>query len=240
MVLFVVILTILQNNVPLNLGTALLKFIVVTGGGVLIGGLCGYLIYRIIKLTEDHLLQVTLTVVLVFGTPLIAEFLHCSGIIAVVVAGLMIGKGRLSCMSTKGHQTTETFWEVIDFILNSLIFIIIGIELQVVGMDDLIAYKELILTGVLIVLLSRAFIVYCTMFVYNKIIKPSLPKKWNHILFWGGLRGTIPIILMLELPDFQYRPLFLSATFSIVLFSIIIQGLTIEPLLKKLDLQQKK
>ena len=90
----------------------------------MIGGLCGYLIYRIIKLTEDHLLQVTLTVVLVFGTPLIAEFLHCSGIIAVVVAGLMIGKGRLSCMSTKGHQTTETFWEVIDFILNSLIFII--------------------------------------------------------------------------------------------------------------------
>lgn len=239
-VLFVVILTMIQNNVPFDFGTALLQFLIVTGGGALIGGLCGYLMYRIIKLTDDHLLQVTLTVVLVFGTPLIAELLHCSGIIAVVVAGLMLGKGRLSCMSAKGHETAKIFWEVIDFILNSLIFIIIGVELQVVGKDNLISYKEFILSGILIVVFSRAFIVYGTMYSLNGIIKPSIPAIWNHVLFWGGLRGTIPIILMLQLPDFPYRPLFLSATFGIVLFSIIIQGLTIEPLLKKLNLQHEK
>ena len=164
-----------------------------------------------------------LTVVLVFGTPLIAEYLHCSGIIAVVMAGLMMGSGRLSCMSDKGHETAETFWEVIDFILNSLIFLIIGIELQVVGKNDLIAFREPVTIGILVVLLARALIVYLTMYGYNRILKPIVPSKWNHILFWGGLRGTIPIILMLELPEFQYRSLFLSATFGIVLFSIIVR-----------------
>jgi CPA1 family monovalent cation:H+ antiporter len=235
-VLFVVILAMIQNNTPLNFGSALFQFLMVTGGGALVGGLCGYIIYRIIKLTDDHLLEVALTVVLVFGTPLIAEYLHCSGIIAIVVAGLMIGKGRLSCMTAKGHETAETFWEIIDFILNSLIFLIIGIELQVIGKNDLVAFKWPILVAVLFVLISRALVVYLTLYGCNRILKQTVPPKWSHILFWGGLRGTIPIILMLQLPEFQYRSLFLSATFGIVLFSIIIQGLTIEGLLKRLKI----
>ena len=237
-VLFMVLLTMIQNNEPLNLGHALIQFLLVTGGGALVGGLCGYLIFRLIKPIDDPLLEVSLTIVLVFGTPLIAEFLHCSGIIAVVVAGLMMGKGRVSYMSLKSRKTSETFWEVIDFIMNSLVFLMIGIQLQVIGKNDLLNFKGLILIGIVAVLISRILIVYPTIYAYNRILKPTIPSTWNHILFWGGLRGTIPIILMLQLPEFQYRPLFLSATFGIVLFSIIIQGLTIEPLLKRLNLQQ--
>ena len=236
-VLFMVLLTMIQNNEPLNLGQALIQFLLVTGGGALVGGLCGYLIFRLIKPIDDPLLEVTLTVVLVFGTPLIAEFLHCSGIIAIVVAGLMMGKGRVSYMSVKSRKTSETFWEVIDFIMNSLVFLMIGIQLQVIGKNDLLNFKGLILIGIVAVLISRILIVYPTIYAYNKILKSTIPSTWNHILFWGGLRGTIPIILMLQLPEFQYRPLFLSATFGIVLFSIIVQGLTIEPLLKRLKLQ---
>ena len=227
-VLFIVILTMIQYNKPLNLGTALFQFLLVTGGGALIGGLCGYLVCRLIKTIDDHLLEVTLTVVLAFGAPLIAESLHCSGIIAVVTAGLMIGAGRLSYMSPKSKETVKTFWKIIDFIVNSLIFLIIGLQLQVIGKNNLLEFKGLILIGIM---------VYPIILSYNRISKPSIPLVWNHVLFWGGLRGTIPIILMLQLPEFQYRPLFLSATFGIVLFSIIIQGLTIEPLLKKLKLQ---
>ena len=238
-VLFMVILTMIQNKEPLNLGHALFQFILVTGGGAMVGGLCGFLVHQLLKTIEDHLLEVTLTVVLAFGAPLLAESLHCSGIIAVVVAGLMMGKGRLSCMSSKSRETIETFWEVIDFIMNSLIFLLIGIQLQVIGKNDLFEFKGLILIGVMAVLISRILIVYPTIYGFNQILKPSIPSTWNHVIFWGGLRGTIPIILMLQLPEFQYRSLFLAATFGVVLFSIIIQGLTIEPLLKKFKLQQK-
>ena len=92
----------------------------------------------------------------------------------------------------------------------------IGIELQVIGMNNLIAYKEPISIGILVILISRAMVVYLTMYGVNQILKPPVPSKWNHILFWGGLRGTIPIILMLAVAgisvptaifirDFQYR-----------------------------------
>jgi CPA1 family monovalent cation:H+ antiporter len=141
-------------------------------------------------------------------------------------------------MSIKSRKTLETFWEVIDFIMNSLVFLMIGIQLQVIGKNDLLNFKGLILIGIVAVLISRILIVYPTIYAFNRIVKPPIPSAWNHILFWGGLRGTIPIILMLQLPEFQYRPLFLSATFGIVLFSIIVQGLTIEPILKRLGLQQ--
>ena len=237
-VLFIVILTMIQNNESLNLGQTLYQFLLVTGGGVLVGGLCGYLIYQLLKTIKNHLLEVSLTVLLAFGTPLIAESIHCSGIIAVVVAGFMMGKGRLSCLSSKSRETVETFWTVIDSIMISFIFFMIGLQLQVIGKNNLLEFKGLILIGIVVVLISRVLVIYPTNWAYYRISKYSIPLKWNHILFWGGLRGTIPIILMLQLPAFQYRTLFLSATFGIVLFSIIVQGLTIEPLLRRLKLQQ--
>ena len=233
-VLFMVILTMLQNKEPLNLGYALMQFLLVTGGGALVGGLCGLLAHQILKIINNHLLELSLTIILAFGTPLIAESLHCSGIIAVVVAGLMMGKSRLSCMSSKGQKTIETFWGIIDFIIISLIFIIIGLQFQGIGKNNLLEFKGLILIGIAAVLISRVLVIYPTIYGCNRVLKSSIPLAWNHVLFWGGLRGIIPIILMLQLPNFQYRPLFLSATFGIVLFSIIIQGLTIEGLLKKL------
>lgn len=237
-VLFMVILTMIQNNTPLNWGQALYHFLLVTGGGVLIGGLCGYLMYKLFKTIANPLLKIFLTIVLVFGTPFIAELLDCSGIIAVVAAGLMMGKGRLSRIPRKSREVVETFWSVIDSIMISFIFFMIGLQLQVIGKNNLLEFKGQILTGIAVVLISRSLVIYPTIIGLNRILKPSIPLAWDHALFWGGLRGTIPIILMLQLPDFQYRPLFLSATFGIVLFSIIVQGLTIEPLLKKLKIQQ--
>ena len=237
-VLFMVILIMIQNNQPLNLGHAFFQFLLVTGGGALIGCLCGYLIHRLINIAHDHILEVLLTMVLAFGTPLIAESLHYSGIIAVVVAGLTMGKERLSCLSTKSRNTIENFWTNIDFIMISLVFFMIGLQLQFIGKDNLNKFKALLLIGVIIVLASRILVIYPTIYACNRLLNSSIPLAWDHILFWGGLRGTIPIILMLQLPEFQYRPLFITVTFGIVLFSIIIQGLTIEGLLKKLNFQK--
>jgi CPA1 family monovalent cation:H+ antiporter len=172
-----------------------------------------------------------------FGSPIIAESLHCSGIIAVVTAGLVLGVGKLSYMSSKSKETVTTFWKIIDIIVNSIIFLIIGLQLQVIGINNLLEYKGLILMGIMAALISRILVVYPTIWAYNQTTKHSIPLVWNHVLFWGGLRGTIPIILMLQLPEFQYRPLFLTATFGIVLFSIIVQGLTIKGLLRRLKMQ---
>jgi len=235
-VLFIVILTMIQSHQPLDLGRAIYQFLLVTGGGALVGGLCGYLIHRLLKTIKDPLLGVALTIVLAFGSPFIAESLHCSGIIAVVIAGLVLGAGKLSYMSSKSKEAVTTFWKIIDIIVNSIIFLIIGLQLQAIGINNLLEYKGLILIGIMAALISRVLVVYPTIWACNQISKPLIPLVWNHVLFWGGLRGTIPIILMLQLPEFQYRPLFLSATFGIVLFSIIVQGLTIEPLLRKLKL----
>jgi CPA1 family monovalent cation:H+ antiporter len=236
-VLFVVILTMIQSHQPLDLGSALFQFLLVTSGGALVGGLCGYLIHQLLKTIKDPLLGVALTIVMAFGSPIIAESLHCSGIIAVVTAGLVLGVGKLSYMSSKSKETVTTFWKIIDIIVNSIIFLIIGLQLQVIGINNLLEYKGLILMGIMAALISRILVVYPTIWAYNQTTKHSIPLVWNHVLFWGGLRGTIPIILMLQLPEFQYRPLFLTATFGIVLFSIIVQGLTIKGLLRRLKMQ---
>jgi len=235
-VLFVVILSMIQNHEPLNFGKALMQFLSVTVGGALVGFLCGYLTQRLIKIIDNDLLGLFLTIILAFGTPLIAEFLRCSGIIAIVVAGLMMGESRLACMSLKTRKLVESFWGTIDFFMISLIFFMIGLQLQVIGINNLVEFKGLILIGLVVILISRTLVVYPTIHGYNRILKPPIPLLWDHVLFWGGLRGTIPIILMLQLPEFQYRPLFLSATFGIVLFSILVQGLTIEGLLRRLKI----
>jgi len=235
-VLFIVFLSMIQNHQPLNLGRALFQFLTVTGGGILIGGLCGYLIDRLLKTINNKLLGIALTAALAFGTPLIAESLHLSGIIAVVAAGILIGADQLSYMSSSNKERIKSFWNVLDLIMNTIIFLLIGLQLQVIGKNNFSEFKGLILIGIVSVLISRILIVYPIISICNKFSKPMIPLAWNHILFWGGLRGTIPIILMLQLPEFQHRQLFLAATFSIVLFSIIIQGLSIEPLLKKLNI----
>lgn len=237
-VLFAVFLGMIQHHEPLHLGVALVQFLLATAGGAAVGGFFGFALSRLISPINDPFVEVTLTVVLVLGVPLIAASLHVSGIIAIVAAGLVMGHSRLSGMSALTRRTTETFWEVIDFILNSLIFLIIGLELRFIGIHNLITYKWSIAAGILVVLAARAVVVYATMYGYNLVLKTRIPLEWSHILYWGGLRGTIPIILMLQLesPQFPYTPLFLSATFGIVLFSIIFQGMTIEGLLKKFKL----
>ncbi|MEI7999218.1 MAG: sodium:proton antiporter, partial [Candidatus Omnitrophota bacterium] len=198
-VLFAIILSMIQSNQPLNVSHALVQFLIVAGGGALVGALCGFVITALMKPLQDHLLQVVLTVILTFGTPLLADALHCSGLIAVIVAGLVMGKTRMS-LPVKNRETIESFWETIDFIMNSLVFLIIGLQLQIIGTHNLIELKNFILIGIFIVLLSRIFIVYPSVFFHNLFPQLPLPSSWNHILFWGGLRGTIPMLLALQLP----------------------------------------
>lgn len=241
-VVYSVILGLVVGHGQFDLAHSVWEFFIVAGGSVVLGAVLGYLTYLVLGKIDNHLLEVTLTIVLAFGAPLLAEHIHLSGIITVVVAGLVIGNyGRILSMSEKTVETVETFWEVIDFLVNSLLFLIIGIELQVVTLTDLESLWQPILWGVVVVIGARLIIVYPVVGILNKTTGSAIPWKWSHVLFWGGLKGSIPIALVVGMsPTVPHRGLFLTAAFGIVLVSLVFQGLTMKPLVSYLGLSEKK
>ena len=207
-------------------------FVKVCLGGAVIGLTFGFLCYRLMKGLDDHLLEVTLTVVLVFGSFLFAEMFHLSGVIAVVVAGLIIGNyGKLFSMSSRTIDTIDNFWEVVDFLINAVLFVLICLEMKAY-VGDLTSY---ILPGLLIigiVLLARALTVYPVYYFTSKT-RQAFPFGWAHIMVWGGLKGSIPIALVLGLPrDVPFRAEFLVFTAILVFFSLVVQSMTMKPLVK--------
>lgn len=239
-VVFMIILEMIRSHAHFDLGHALTKFLMVTGGGTVIGVAVGIGAYHLLKRLNDHLLEVAITVVITFGTPLLAEAFHFSGIIAIVVAGLIIGNyGKIYSMSNKTRETLDSFWEVIEFVINSLLFLIIGIELQVIPQARLIDLALPITISILAVIAARGLVVYPVIWMRNKFGNNDIPWKWKHVLFWGGLKGSISIALVVGLPaDMLYREMFLVLAFGVVLFTLIVQGLTMKPLIQSLKLNE--
>jgi CPA1 family monovalent cation:H+ antiporter len=233
-VVFLIVLAMILDKTPFNLGSTFISFVQITGGGTVIGGVLGYITYRILKTLDQPRLEAALTVVLALGASFLAEMLHCSGIIAAVVAGLIMGNyGRIFSMSEKTRETLDHFWGVLEFIINSLLFLVIGMELQEVGTHDLMQLWKPIVGAIIVLVFSRAVVVYPIVWLRNKMADNNIPHWWAHILCWGGLKGSISIALVVGLPkSLPYRHDFLVITFAVVLFTLIIQGLTIQPLVK--------
>lgn len=222
----------------LSLGDGVLRFFVVALGGAAIGLGLGYVVSRVTERIDDPQVEITLTTILAYGSFLLAEHFHLSGVIATVGAGLMIGNfGAKVGMSSRTRVALWSFWEYVGFVINSLIFLLIGIEVHIV---DLLEYWQPILLAILAVLLGRALAVYPLAPVARRLAEPY-PKTWNHVMFWGGIHGGVSIALALSLPpDFPQRSLILAMTFGVVAFSIVLQGLTISPLLRKLGIEAGK
>jgi CPA1 family monovalent cation:H+ antiporter len=142
-------------------------------------------------------------------------------------------------MDRQTRDTIETFFESVDFLINSFLFILIGIELQTVSGADLAANLRPLLAAVAAMLISRAVTVY-PLYTALNLVGAQRPARWSHVLFWGGLRGSIPIALLLGLPRHPeidpHRVTFLVAGFGVVFFSLVIQGLTMKPLLRWLGI----
>lgn len=240
-VIFTILLGMISEHTHFQMGESLREFAFVTGGGTLIGLIVGLAAYHLLKRIDDHLLEVSLTVAMTFGTPLLAEYFHFSGIIAIVVAGLIIGNyGRVYSMSEKTCLVLETFWEVIEFIINCLLFLVIGIELQYLLQGGVHFPWMAIAWSIFALLCSRLIVVYPIVWIKNRISSRKIPWSWAHILFWGGLKGSLSIAMVVLLPEsIPYRSTFLMIAFSIVVFSLIVQGLTMKPLLRKLQLSQE-
>jgi CPA1 family monovalent cation:H+ antiporter len=215
----------------------MLAFALVVGGGLLVGALAGSLVSRLIARIDDHLIEITLTTILTYSVFVIAEALHVSGVIAVVSAGLVLGNiGARRGMSPTTRLALLTFWEYVAFLLNSAIFLLIGLEMN---LGSLVADLLPALVAIGAVLLARAVVVYGLGLIILPL-PPVLPRRWLHVLFWAGLRGAVSLAVVLSLPiDLPARSLLLNLTFGVVLFTLLTQGLTMDLLLRRLGMVQR-
>ena len=198
-------------------------------GGAVFGYVIGYIAFRMLASIDNYQVEVLLTLGLVLGGYALASELHVSGPIAIVVAGLLIGnKGRKYAMSDKTREHLDNFWELIDEILNAMLFVLIGLEVLVLSFN-----MEYLIAGIImipVVLLIRFISVGIPVSIMK--LRQTFTPKIVRILTWGGLRGGISIALVLTLPHGEYREALLVITYVIVVFSILVQGMTVGKLVK--------
>ena len=198
-------------------------------GGVGFGLIAGYVVNRMLASIDSYQVEILLTLGLVFGGYALAGALHISGPIFVVVAGLLIGnRGRKYAMSDRTREHLDDFWELIDEILNAVLFVLIGLEVLVLSFDVTYIYAGLVMIPLT---LSVRFITVGIPVSIMKLRKTFTPNVVR-ILTWGGLRGGISIALALTLPVGESREALLVITYVVVIFSIIVQGLTVGKLIK--------
>ena len=213
-----------------DLAEGVVAFVRVAAGGIVVGFVLGWLISRLIGQVDNYLIETTLTTVLAYGAYLIAEQLHVSGVLAVVVAGLVNGNLGPQGMSPTTRIVLFNFWEYLAFLVNSFVFLLIGME---VNISTLIGSWRPILWAILAVLAARSLTTYSLTWLGNRVSEP-IPLPWQHVLNWGGLRGAISLALALSLPIAlgPERNTVQTMAFGVVLFTLLVQGTTMKPLLK--------
>lgn len=207
----------------LSLGKGLALFTFEAGGGLMIGAALGWLVWRVNEHIDDHLIEITLSTILAYGSYLLAQQMHTSGVMAVIAAGLVYGNLAMErSMSVHTRLTLGHTWEYLGFLCNSLVFLLIGTQ---VDLTKLVAQAGPIVAAFVVVSLARA--------VALAVLAPfsGLPLRWQPVVFWAGLRGSIAMALgmALTIPE---REQVLLLTFGVVLLSLFVQGLTIKPLLR--------
>ncbi|MGJ8674928.1 MAG: cation:proton antiporter [Pseudoalteromonas sp.] len=223
-VIFVLLLGVLSSgDIPTTYHVAH-TFGVEAGGGIVFGLVLGGILYYLLKSIDSYQEEVLLTLAGVIGGYTLASHWHLSGPLAMVMMGLMVGNhGRSMAMSDKTRHYVDLFWELIDEILNAILFVLIGLEVVMIAFSS-----NLVIAGgvtVLIALLARLIVVGTTTTIFNKQL--ALPSGAWKVLTWGGLRGGISVALVLQLPDGTERDILLTLTYAVVVFSILIQGLSI-------------
>ena len=202
-------------------------------GGILLGGVLGWVTYRLMKSINDYDIEVIITLAAVMGGTVIAHKWHLSAPLAMVTAGLVVGNDtvRGTAMSEITESYVDKFWELIDILLNTILFVLIGMEILVLTFKT-----EYILAGIIavpVVLLCRYLSLLLPISLFKK--KLDFVPKTNLIMTWGGLRGGISIALALGLTEAMQRDLFLVITYVVVVFSILVQGLTVGKLVKRFE-----
>jgi len=233
-VVFLVILEMATGAHEVSAGHIGLLFVQEVIGGVLFGLGIGYLAYQMLKSVDNYQVELLITIALVAGGYALADALHLSGPIAIVVAGLLIGNhGRLFGMSEKTRAHLDVFWELVDEILNAVLFVLIGLEVLVLTFT-----KQYLLASLLIIPLVL-FARFVAIGIPVTLLRPfrAFSPGAVRIMTWGGLRGGISVALALSLPPSRERDVILAITYAVVVFSIVVQGLTLERMVKRTILE---
>jgi len=230
-VIFMTIYHMAQSGGNITIMPVVKLFIQEVFGGILLGALLGWLTYKLLKSIDDYDTEVIITIATVMGGTLIAHKLHLSAPLAMVVAGLIIGNdtARNKSMSKLTESYVDKFWELTDVLLNTILFVMIGMEILVLNFNKM--YVIIGLIAIPILLVSR----YLSLMIPIKIFAKKLDfvKNTNLLMTWGGLRGGISIALALSLTLEMHKDLFLVITYTVVVFSIIVQGLTVGKVVKR-------
>jgi len=218
-----------RNITPVEIAKASLLTV---GGGIACGAAVAAAILLLAGRTTDHLVETMLTTVGAYGSFLVAEHFQFSGVLATLTAGLLLGNvGPLGAVSEKGKETINSFWEYTAFVANSLIFLLIGMNGT---KENILLIWQTALAAILLVMVGRAAAVYLTLLPFAHS-SSRVSIRQQHVLVWGGLRGALPLALVLGLPTtIPRREEMITVTFAVVAFSVFVQGLTVVPLLRRL------
>ena len=214
-----------------------LQFLFVIGGGAVIGLVVAFGIARIARRLDDPMLEIQLTTIAAYGSFVVAERFHLSGVIATVAAGLVLGTyGREISMAPTTRLAVDTFWQYVAFALNSIVFLLIGFSVSPVG---LVASAGAVVAAFVAMVVARGGVVFATMAAAARTTE-RFSASWGTVITWGGLRGALSMVLALALPsDFPNRALLVDLTFGVVILSIIVQGTTMQWLIRWLGLSGK-
>ena len=233
-VLFAIVLSAVAGGTTIGVAGAVGRFIWMAAGGLVVGLAVGYAASFVLRLLDDHLIEITISTIVAFGSFLLGQRLGMSGVVSCVSAGLVIGSyGRRRSMSPVTRVTMGTVWEYAAFIANSLIFLLIGLRIDLHGV---LGHAWLVVVAFVVVVAARAVTIY-GLGVLSRLLGRGLPWSWQHVLVWGGLRGTIALALVLTVPaGVPGRETLQVVTFGVVLLSLVGQGLTMPWLVRRLRL----
>ncbi len=230
-VLFSLLLGIAVSGSVPSFGESVLLLAREAGGGIVFGLVLGYVTFRLLKSIDSYQEEVLLTLAAVLGGYALATWLHVSGPLAMVVAGLIVGNhGRASAMSETTERHVDMFWELLDSILNTVLFVLVGLEVVLVSFSGSLAVAALI--AVLVTLGARFVSVGLPVMLRQQAF--SLPAGAWRVLTWGGLRGGISVALVLSLPASAERETILALTYCVVVFSVLVQGLSVGGVARRL------
>lgn len=210
-------------------GAAITFLVTVVASGAL-GAAAGFVAARLVRVVDDHVLELAISLVLAYGSYLVAEGIHLSGIIATVLAAGTFGTiARRDALSARAIASIDVVWEFLAFLLTALVFLLVGVSIT--G-EDLFGALQPIAWGVAAILAARAIVVYGLLGITSQVAarvadQRAIPVAWLHVVFWAGLRGAVSVALALSLPtDLPDRRLLQDVTFGIVLFTLLVQGST--------------
>ncbi len=223
-VLFIAVLGVATGESEASFSSVGWLFLQEAIGGAIFGIALGYVGYLMLKSIDNYQVEILITLAMVTGGYALAQHLHLSGPIAIVIAGLMIGnQGRMLAMSDVTRERLDNFWELIDEILNAVLFLLIGVEILLIHFLPNYIYSALLIIPLVLAARFISVGLPVTILRFKNTYSPHVIK----ILTWGGLRGGISVALVLSLPAVPYREPLIAATYAVVLFSILVQGLTV-------------